>query len=54
MMPATFLYEGSAITKNLQSTNHPKVLLSQVKFGDNLQRLLSERLYAHIRKNPLH
>ena len=50
MMPATFLYEGSAITKNLQSTDHPEVLLSRVEFGDNLRTQLSERLHKHVMK----
>lgn len=48
IMPATFLYEGSAVTKNSQSMDYPNVLLSQVEFGNNLRRLLSEHLHAHV------
>ena len=48
VIPATFLYEGSAIAKNRQSTDQPEVLLSRVEFGDNLRRLLSERLHTHV------
>ena len=48
IVPETFLYERSAITQNSKPADKSGALLSQKKFGDNLRKLLSERLHARL------